>query len=195
MALTKAQLISELASMYLTIGTPENPGSEGPVNGVTKYLVNVVEVGKSQQSQKPTAYRKNMVFYVYHEGLGDESAYYERLEPTNDVNKDVAAPAPGLLNYYAIFNSDVLRQKVLGAIIKAANAIINEDPGTADHSIRFKWANSVLLNPNAYNDAFMIESACNVNVQIAGANALDGDLEWIVNSQIKTIAIAAGFTA
>ena len=65
---TKAQLISDVQSQYVGVGTPSSPDG-GPVNGVTKYIVNVVEQGLSQNNKKPTSYRKNVTFYVVNDSF------------------------------------------------------------------------------------------------------------------------------
>jgi hypothetical protein len=77
---TKNQLIADLQLQFIGVGTslgngiPENPGNEGPVNGVTKYIINVVEIGLSEANRKPTAYRKNITFYVLNDTITTPSS-------------------------------------------------------------------------------------------------------------------------
>lgn len=77
MILVKSQLIAALSESpfyYTGIGEPENPNNEGPINGVTKYIVNVLETGLSDKHQFPTAHRKNITFYVENESCISQSA-------------------------------------------------------------------------------------------------------------------------
>ena len=110
--MTKAQLIAALAVApfnYIGIGTPENPNAEGPINGITKYVINVFETGKSEPSQQPTGYRKNITFYVYNEGLGGEAAYFERTEPENTSNTDPSFSSSSYYNIDRLYNSPMLQ--------------------------------------------------------------------------------------
>jgi hypothetical protein len=190
----KQDLLDDLATMYIGIGTPENPGGEGTINGVIKYLVNVNELGKSEPNKKPTGYRKNVIFYVYHEGLGDEIAWYERVEPVNTSDGDVSTASTSAYSYDKIFTSTELRKRTNGFILKAIVSIINEDPGTTDHVLRLKWAYDCMKAPVKYLDAFMVTLANNTTVRSQGNAVIDGDMEWIINSEIIIVGTAFGFT-
>jgi hypothetical protein len=124
---TKAQLLADIASMYIGVGTPINPGNEGPVNGVTKYIVNVNEYGSSENNRKPTGYRKNLTFYVYNEGLGDEKAWYEITEPVNNSNGNVAISTSSYEAIAKLYKSSVLQDRVLAAIITQCSVVFMEN--------------------------------------------------------------------
>lgn len=196
--MTKAELVASLSQApfnYIGIGTPENPNNEGEVNGITKYIINVFEIGKSQPNQQPTGYRKNITFYVYNEGDVGEAAYFELVEPSNASDTDVAATsAPNAgASYSIIYTSTELKKRTLGFMIKATTAIFNEDPGTADHATRLKLANYMCQSEEAYLPAFMVQIANNATVRSEGNSISDGDLEWIINSEILTVAKAYGY--
>jgi hypothetical protein len=117
--------MADLATMYVGIGTPV-PDAGDPKNGVTKYTVNVVEFGASEASIKPTAYRKNITFYVFHEGQGDENAGYERVEPSNTSNGNVAFPTSSYQNIAVLLNSTVLAARVKAAVITQCSVVFQE---------------------------------------------------------------------
>jgi hypothetical protein len=123
---TKTQLLADIASMYIGVGTPVNPGSEGSVNGVTKYIVNVNEYGSSENNRKPTGYRKNLTFYVYNEGLGDEKAWYEISEPTNTSDGNVAIASSSYEAIAKLYNSKILQDRTLAAIITQCSIVFQE---------------------------------------------------------------------
>jgi hypothetical protein len=186
----KADLIADLNAMYVGISTPENPGSEGAINGVTKYVVNVNEVGKSEANVKPTGYRKNITFYVKDEGTGTEQAWYERSEPVNESDTDISTSANSGISYSTIYNSPILRKRTLGFMIKAIGYVIIEADTVPNHALRLAWAKNAMQMPEKYLSAFMIEMASNGDVRTKGNSILDTDLEWIVNSVLETVANA-----
>ena len=191
---TKQNILDDLASMYIGVGTPVNPGGEGTINRVIKYLVNVNELGKSESNKKPTGYRKNVTFYVYNEGLGGEKAWYERVEPVNTSDGDVSTVSTSAYSYDRIFTSTELRKRTNGFILKAIVSIINEAPSTTDHVLRLKWAYDCMKIPVKYLDAFMVALANNTTVRSQGNAVVDNDLEWVINSEIFVVATAFGFT-
>ena len=190
--MTKTELLADLALLYKSIGTPIDQGTS--CNGVHQFIVHVFEEGLSEGSKKPTGCQKMVTFYVYNEGLGDEKAYYELIEPLNTSNTDVSTAVNSGHSYHKIYVSTQLRNRVWGFIIKGVDSIIHEDPGTTDHAKRLKWAYDCSKDPVLYLNAFMIQIANNANVRTQGNAIIDGDLEWIVNSEIVTIATAYGFT-
>jgi hypothetical protein len=189
---TKAQLLADLAAMYVTVGTPYNPNEEGVVDGVIKYMVNVNECGASETNEKPTGYRKNIVFYVYHEGLGDEKAWYERSEPVNTSNTTVASSTPSLFYAYSrVYSSVELRQRVLGWIIKAAITEL----GTPTSVLKTNWAKDVLkCSPTKYLDAFMCYISESEDVRTSGNAVADTDLAWL-GYMVNAVATAFGISA
>jgi hypothetical protein len=182
----KADLLTDIGIMYIGVGTPENPSNEGPVNGVIKYIVNVNETGYSQANEKPTGYRKNVTFYVYNEGQGDEQAWYELNEPTNQSNTNVTATDSSWYSYTRIFNSAELRQRVLGDLISKSIYLITA--GTPTQSVH--WAQSFLQIPAKYMDAFMICVANNGDVRAAGNKVTDVLLDFCISAAIPTVATA-----
>lgn len=174
---------------FIGVGTPENPGSEGEVNGVTKYIVNVNEVGLSQTSKKPTGYRRTLTFYVYHEGRSDEFAWYERDEPVNSSNTDITADST-YLSYTRIFDSTELRKRTLGALIKLADYFLfAETPSQSYH-----WAQAFIKDPAFYMDAFMCELASNNDIRASGNATSDATLYYCTEILMPKIATAYGIT-
>jgi len=192
--MNKAALLADMATLYKVVGIPEV--LEPPVLGVTPYIVNVMEVGFSEGSKKPTAYRKNIQFYVYNEGLGDESAYYARTEPKNDSNTDVSCALAdvGLFSSYEkIYNSTDIRKRIVGWLIKAAATVMDEAGTVGNHSMRLKWAYDVVKDPSKYVNICMTLIAQSDDVKVLGAACSDADLAWL-SYMITQIATVYGFT-
>lgn len=89
--------------------------------------------------------------------------------------------------------SGLLKAKFLGACLKAAYDILNEDAGTANHANRLTWANAVLNGTVAEVEAKAMQHlryaiASNATLQSAGDAATDNDVQFIVNSQLNTFA-------
>lgn len=190
--MNKAALIADLASFYKSIGSPIDQGTS--CEGVHQFLIHVFEEGLSEGNKKPTGCQKVVTFYVFNEGEGDEEAYYELNEPINTSDTDVSTSVNSGYSYHKIYASTELRNRVWGFIIKAVDAVIHEDPGTTDHSKRLKWAYDCSKDSILYLNAFMAQISNNSNVRSQGNAIIDTDLEWIVNSEIGTIATAYGFT-
>jgi hypothetical protein len=121
---TKAQLLADLATIYKVVADPVQQGDE--TFGVRKYIVNILEVGKSEANIKPTGFRRNITFYVYHEGLGDESAYYERVEPDNISNTNVVAIPATFLSISALYDSITLQKRVRTAVQTQCSIVFQE---------------------------------------------------------------------
>jgi len=190
---TKAQLLADLAAMYVGVGDPEKADANDPTNGVTKYTVNVVEYGLSEASIKPTAYRKNVTFYVYHEGQGDEKAGYERMEPVNSSNTNVSSePIGSLYAFNKVYSSAELRQRILGWIVKTSIIIMAEAPEVANHAVRIAWARDAIKDPSKYVNPFMCYVAASEDVQGNGNASTDNDLTWI-NYMLLNVAAAYGY--
>lgn len=175
---------------YVGIGTPINPGDEGSVNGVTKYLVNVNEIGLSQSSKKPTGYRKNITFYVYHEGQSDENAWYELDEPQNQSNRDVTAYDSSYFSYTKIYASEQLRQRTLGALISMADYFIIQETPVQD----YHWAQQFIKDPLYFMDAFMAEVSANADVRASGNSTTDALLYYCLDTLRPKIATAFGIS-
>ena len=190
---TKAQLLADLASMYVGVGTPQiTPGD--PTNGVSKYIVNVVEFGLSQGTLKPTAYRKNVTFYVYNEGVsGQEQAGYELVDPTNTANGNVAFSSSSYQNIANLFNSPVMQQRTLAAIITQCSAVFQESPSYVGptgvtHAQRMKLINAANQNMQTVVMEFMSAIALNSTVQTAGTAVADSVLLAIISGSWDSYA-------
>ena len=67
--MTKAELLADLNTKYDAVDTPALEIEESPT-GYNQYTVKVWDIANT------TLISFNVDFYVYHEGLGDEAAYY-----------------------------------------------------------------------------------------------------------------------
>lgn len=80
------------------------------------------------------------------------------------------------------------------AVQKFATYILNEDPGTANHTARVNWANYALANPTAQVSAYMPWLLQNSTVQTQLGNIADADLQSAVEARANAvIGTAAGY--
>ena len=91
------------------------------------------------------------------------------------------------------YQGSALRAKFEGALITAAAAIINEDPGTANHANRLVYANALMADEGSALSAAakahtQMAIATNATIQAAGNAADDSDVQFVCNSQIDTFA-------
>ena len=89
--------------------------------------------------------------------------------------------------------SGMMHERFLGACLKAAYAVHNEAPETANHTARVAWADVVLKGTAADVEAKATEMlryaiASNATLQSSLDSAPDGDIEYIVASQIDALA-------
>jgi len=94
---------------------------------------------------------------------------------------------------YALFSDTTndLHKKVARAIDVAARDVINEDPGTANHAARYKWACSVRLSvDNITTEAhkYILSVLDNATVAAAGNAATDNDVQFVINGLVDTMA-------
>lgn len=95
-----------------------------------------------------------------------------------------------LLTTYDIrYNNSSLKKKVVSAVAKAANDVLNEDPGTSNHVARVNWAQSALANTPQAAEKMMWGIVQNATISADPDNAVDGDIQFVVNSLIDSIAI------
>jgi hypothetical protein len=103
-----------------------------------------------------------------------------------------------LIDRYRLrFATTGIRQRVIGACLKEATAILVEATNTANHANRVIWANQVISNPEPKADQMMAQVATNATVLTsynpltANEGVTDGDLEFIVGSAVNTYATGA----
>jgi len=85
-----------------------------------------------------------------------------------------------------------LHKKVARAIDKAARDVINEDEGTANHSIRLAWAKWMRADPDrvvAEAHRAMLHVLDNATVAAAGNTATDNDVQFVVNGLVNTLSV------
>lgn len=88
--------------------------------------------------------------------------------------------------YTARFEAITLRNKIVAAVIKAAQDVLNEDPATNKHQERKKWAKKAMNDP--FDAAGKIHAqVCLVEaIAVAGDNASDADITNAVNGNINS---------
>src|SRR5512139_1017125 len=81
-------------------------------------------------------------------------------------------------------SSLTLRARTSVACVKAAQDILNEDPGTANHAQRVLWANQALSDATAMAEKMLWGVVGNSTIQTSGDAATDNDLQFVVNGLI-----------
>jgi len=95
---------------------------------------------------------------------------------------------------YAIrYSTPHLSQQTEVAVVTAAVSIQNEDPGTADHANRLRWANWAIPNSSVAWQAFAWPVANNPSIVAAvtadpsGQTVADSDVQFVVNSYVEIV--------
>lgn len=185
-----AAVLAELRALYKEIVPPSgNPELIETVGDVRKYLFYYLDTGTSQDA-KPVAHKANKTLYVWKEGTGDEAAYYEDLGPIHDVDKNIVAvnpSAPTPVEIYRLYQSSLVRSKVQGLMVRAANDIYNELDTVPNHAQRLKWALDVMKD--GANNINVMMAFVAMNALILGGAYVDEDLRFLVNSNIDKWAV------
>ena len=95
-------------------------------------------------------------------------------------------------NFWAV-RAGYQYERWLGGCLVAAYNIINEDPETSNHANRLTWANVMLGDDEAAVGAQVrahvkLAIASNATLQGDPEGIDDGGIQFIVNSQIDTLA-------
>lgn len=81
-----------------------------------------------------------------------------------------------------------LLYQIAGACLSCATDIENEDVGTENHANRIVWADRVKVNPLVEARNFLIPVCENATIAAALPDAVDGDVKYVVASNINTYA-------
>lgn len=87
--------------------------------------------------------------------------------------------------YDVRYGSTALKSRVVGAILVAANDILNN--AANETALRKKWAKAALKNPESKIDSFLLRCALNATIAAAGVNATDNDIKFVVNAAIDDL--------
>jgi len=94
------------------------------------------------------------------------------------------------LELYALRYSDELKKRVTAAVAIAAQQVLAEDSGTANHANRVIWANEALTDAQLMTEKIMWRVLGNATIAASGLASTDGDLQFVVNSLIDFVAVA-----
>jgi len=87
---------------------------------------------------------------------------------------------------YDIWAGDKLKKEIVISVVKAAQDVLNEDPGTTNHANRVLWANQALEDPYLWGTKMSV--AVIVNATVQSGTYTDGDVQFLVNSVIDMFA-------
>lgn len=87
---------------------------------------------------------------------------------------------------FGLHNNSALKNKVMSAVVIAAETVMNEDGGTANHANRLVWAKAVFANPsNEADRMFWAVLAANSALSIAAIeSASDSAIQANVDDHI-----------
>jgi len=192
MAWKEIDLRNDLTARFFAVDPAPVVIQPEDTKGVTWMQINVLEVGFSED-KNPAAYRKNIAYYVYHRGLVDEDAWYARVVPSNETNRDISNPTGSNEGVNTLYTSSVLRKRVQGQISKTIQAILFEGGAVPDHAKRVKLAWEAMKLPDEVLNVFMRFIALDATVASLGGSVLDATLQNVVNSWWTQVADSAGF--
>lgn len=182
--MTKTQLLAQLTAKYPVVRTPEV--MQAATDGVTTCRVSFFETGKTP-GEKPSALWNSVQFYVYHEGLGDEAAYYLREADSPEAQNSLVS-AGTLADVNRVFYSPVMRGLVRGALLVSAQAIRWEAPGTPNHTQRAKLAAAMICNTENYIGMFSCFVSLDAGIQASGGSVTDVQIQNVVNAHLDWAA-------
>jgi len=195
--MNKAELISDIEAKVgsgFIIDVPvlvETVSNEAGTHSFKRYYCNVTTTGKDSTDAGGIGQKRTLEFYVLDEGEAGEVAYYKDTSWTNPEDK--AWTGSTLKSMYLIYSNTELKNRNLGAVLKAAFDVLNEAGSITNHDKRVLLAGKVMQDVEAYNNAFMFFVATNATVQTNGPGATtDNDLQFIVNGAWDTVAEAVG---
>ena len=96
-----------------------------------------------------------------------------------------------LLELYSLYqpNGD-LYARFEAAFVSAAWDVINEDPGTTNHTNRIALAKQILLEPAVFTKKYYRLFMSNATIQTNMDTSTDNDVQSVVNSFLDQIANA-----
>jgi len=97
------------------------------------------------------------------------------------------------VSYSIRYSTAHLSQQTEVAVVTAAVSIQNEDPATADHANRLRWANWAVTNSSVAWQSFAWPVANNPSIvqkvtdDPSGQTVADGDVQFVVNSYVEIV--------
>lgn len=129
MSMTEAQLLADLATIsgILSVSSNSQIAKVEDSKFETKMTVEVMWIGLSELTKRPIEYTESVRYSVYKRGQGGlESAYYEDKEPINPVAKDVTISVSSYEAIANLYNSVVLQDRTLAALITMCSSVFQE---------------------------------------------------------------------
>lgn len=84
----------------------------------------------------------------------------------------------------AVLTDSLLKKQIAVALHKAASDIAIESPSTQDHAQRLAWARRVFADPVEWADKVAWTILQNATIAASLPNSVDGDVQFVVNSNI-----------
>jgi hypothetical protein len=128
MSMTEEQLLTDLSTNYFLAVSPNPMVLKAEDDKyITHMSVEVCESGLSEKEKKPIGLIKPIRYYVYKRGQGGlEQAFYADDQPNNTSLRDVTISTSSYQAIANLYNSDVLQNRVLAAVITQCSAVFQE---------------------------------------------------------------------
>lgn len=182
--MTKSELLLQLSQKYLVVRTPEIV--QAATDGILTYRVSFFETGKTPK-EKPSGLWNSVQFYVFHEGQGDESAYYMRgAEQPEAQNTLVSSGTLAEIN--RVYFSPDMRAIIRGAMLTAAQAVRWEAEATPNHAKRAQLAAAMMHDSELYIGLFAAFIALDTTIQAAGGAVTDAQILNVVIANLDWAA-------
>lgn len=125
--MTEAQLLSDLANYFLAVSPNPMILKAEDDKFITRMSVEVCETGTSEKDKKPIGLIKPIEYFVFKRGQGGlEQAFYAGDQPINTSLRDVTISVSSYQNIANLYNSDVLQNRVLVAVITQCSIVFQE---------------------------------------------------------------------
>lgn len=86
------------------------------------------------------------------------------------------------------YNSENLRRRTSVAVARAAFDVLNEPALTPNHVNRAQWAKAALRDAEAMTQRMFWGLVSNATIQASGEASSDGDIQFVINSLIDSVA-------
>jgi hypothetical protein len=98
--------------------------------------------------------------------------------------------------YNLAFGAPGFKSRVIGGCLKAAYAVLNEDPATENHVQRQAWALAVVADPMGEGTKMVYLVPTNADVQTNGELTSDNDIDYVIAVMIgsATMLAALGYS-
>jgi hypothetical protein len=94
-----------------------------------------------------------------------------------------------LATAYSLSTNAEFRGLIQAALAKASFDVMNEDPGTINHTERLAWAKATIKDPEPVMEKMVWMCLQNATIIASGTSFVEADIINVVNSYVNLLAI------